>query len=90
MIMKQVERDKSKGLWPRCTIMVTHTLVFFHFVFVFVCVCGFFFNLNVLEVASASVIGLLNYESCCMGSIGPIGCFHFQRTVVDIIFNIVI
>jgi hypothetical protein len=39
MIIRQVEGDKSKGLWSVCAIMVTHTLIFFNFVIIFV---GFF------------------------------------------------
>ena len=49
MVIKQVEGDKSKGLWPVRAIIVARTLIFFHFVIIFV---GFFFcyNCNILEV----------------------------------------
>jgi hypothetical protein len=40
MVIKQVEGDKSKGLWPVRAIIVARTLIFFHFVIIFV---GFFF-----------------------------------------------
>jgi len=48
MIIKQVEGDKFKGLWPICAIMVTHALILFNFVIIF----GVFFLIktNVLEV----------------------------------------
>jgi len=53
MIIKQVEGDKSKDLWPICAIMVTHMLIFFNFVII----C-FFFWLKLLCFGSSSVIGL--------------------------------